>query len=330
VLILSCFLFFFIFLFYSEIGKIVGGTKGNKILEYVSAAPNKAVVVEDAPNPLDYDELTRYGYGHLVTPIMNAGGRLAMYRLLGMDPPPLSSSSSRKRTTFDAPRLVIDKTGATDKARYSGLKLGQVIDDSMQAAALESVQNKIKKGEALRAKLEEELYVPPFADQRNTGPKQTPDWTPELLDEMGKKQGRVEAWARRAKAGAFVNDPMETLDLSLQQRVFSIVTALTVATAFGKSTSTFLTATTRLVPDDSSSAETVLQVLQAPAAGLLAAAIGSMVYCVMDSRQKNRNPLVWAVKGLLGGPVSVRLIRELQPLLTNEETTTSNTSSRKQ
>jgi hypothetical protein len=297
----------------------VGGTKGNKILEYVSAAPNKAFVVEEAPNPLDYDELTRYGYGHLVTPIMNAGGRLAMYKLLGMDPPPLSSI--RKKKTFDAPKLVIDKTGATDKARYSGLKLGQVIDDSMQAAALENVQFKIKNGQELRAKLQEEDYIPPFADRRNTGPRQTPDWTPELLDERGKKQGRVEAWARRAKAGAFVNDPMETYDLSLQQRVFSIVTALAVATAFGKSTSTFLITTTQLVHNtDKSSVDTLLHVLQAPAAGLLATAIGSMVYCILDSRHKNRSPLVWAVKGLLGGPISVRLLRELQPLLTNEET----------
>jgi hypothetical protein len=301
----------------------VGGTKGNPILDYVSAAPNKAVVVQDAPNPFDYDELTRYGYGHLVTPIMNAGGRLAMYRLLGMDPPP-PPSSSRKKKTFDAPKLVIDKTGATDQARYSGLKLGQVLDDSLQAAALESVQAKIKKGEALRQKLQEELYVPPFADQRNIGPRQTPDWTPELLDEMGKKQGRVEAWARRAKAGAFVNDPQETYDLSLQQRVFSLVTALTVATAFGKSTSPFLTTTTHLLlpSDDGDDAllHSLLQVLQAPAAGLLAAAVGSMVYCVLDAHQKNRNPVVWAVKGMLGGPVSVRLLRELPPLLTNEET----------
>jgi hypothetical protein len=306
---------------YSEIGKIVGGTKGNMILEYVSAAPNKAVVVNEAPNPLDYDELTRYGYGHLVTPIMNSGGRLAMYQLLGMDPPPLSSSR-RKTKTFDAPKLIIDKTGATDKARYSGLKLGQVIDDSLQAAALENVQRKIKNGQELRPKLQEEDYIPPFADKRNTGPRQTPDWTPELLDEMGKKQGRVEAWARQAKAGAFVNDPMETYDLSLQQRVFSIVTALTVATAFGKSTSTFLTITTQFVSrDDMSSVDTFLTVLQAPAVGLLVTAFGSMVYCVLDARQKNRSPFVWAVKGLLGGPISVRLIRELQPLLTNEEMT---------
>ena len=46
-----------------EKGKVIGGTKGNKILEYVSGAPNKEQVIDQAPNVFDYDELTKYGYG---------------------------------------------------------------------------------------------------------------------------------------------------------------------------------------------------------------------------------------------------------------------------
>ena len=45
-----------------EKGKIIGGTKGNKILDYVSGAPAKEQVVERIPNIFDYDELTKYGY----------------------------------------------------------------------------------------------------------------------------------------------------------------------------------------------------------------------------------------------------------------------------
>lgn len=45
-----------------EVGKVIGGTKGNKILEYVSGAPNKAFVIEDEPEIFDYDQLTKYGY----------------------------------------------------------------------------------------------------------------------------------------------------------------------------------------------------------------------------------------------------------------------------
>jgi hypothetical protein len=46
----------------AEIGKVVGGTKGNKVLDFVSGSPNKPFVVEEASNVFDYDELTKYGY----------------------------------------------------------------------------------------------------------------------------------------------------------------------------------------------------------------------------------------------------------------------------
>ena len=42
---------------------MIGGTKGNKILDYVSGAPTKERVIEQVPNVFDYDELTKYGYG---------------------------------------------------------------------------------------------------------------------------------------------------------------------------------------------------------------------------------------------------------------------------
>lgn len=169
-------LLFFADSIHREVGKEIGGTKGNAILEYVSGAPNKPTKIEAAPGVFDYDQLTRYGYSHLVTPIMKAGGRLAMYRLLDMEVP--DTSKSLKPLVVTAPKLVIDREGKNDKARYSGLKLGQVLDDNLQAQALASVQEKLARGESLRSPLEEETYVPPFADKRNVGPRQTPDWTP--------------------------------------------------------------------------------------------------------------------------------------------------------
>jgi hypothetical protein len=45
-----------------EKGRVVGGTKGNFILEYVSGAPNKQRVIDRVPNVFDYDELTKYGF----------------------------------------------------------------------------------------------------------------------------------------------------------------------------------------------------------------------------------------------------------------------------
>lgn len=303
-----------IFLHYlsvSEIGKIVGGTKGNVILEYVSGSPNKETVTIDPPNPLDYDELTKYGYGNLVTRIFNAGGRWKMYELLEMTPPPV-----KPKVVKVTPPIVIDRFG--EQTRYQGLKLGQALNDDLQGAALKEVQRKIKKGErpASSKVLEEvEAFERPFADKRNTGPKQTPDWTVEKLDEWGRQQGRVESWARKARQGAFVKDPMESFDSLLpQQRVYSIVTSLTAATAFGKATPTFVAMVSGdiVAPD-------VLQVLRYPAVLLLLASLGSSAYCAFTSGGKNRSQYVWTVKGFLGGPLTARQLATLSTLVTQQE-----------
>ena len=82
-----------------------------------------------------------------------------MYDLLGMERPPPPKRLKPK----SAPKLVIDKTGESDRARYSGLKMGQVLDDDMMAQALAEAQKKAKEGVPLRPKIAEEDYVQPFA-----------------------------------------------------------------------------------------------------------------------------------------------------------------------
>ena len=39
-----------------EVGKVIGGTRGNAVLEFVSGAPNKERIQEDVPDIFDYDE----------------------------------------------------------------------------------------------------------------------------------------------------------------------------------------------------------------------------------------------------------------------------------
>jgi hypothetical protein len=60
--ILDSFLLLFNSSFVRGLGKVLGGTKGNKVLEYVSGAPVKEFVIERIPNIFDYDELSKYGY----------------------------------------------------------------------------------------------------------------------------------------------------------------------------------------------------------------------------------------------------------------------------
>ena len=52
----------------------LGGSRGNVFLEFTSTSP-QVIVPDKEKGALDYDELTKYGFSHLVKPIMQSGGR---------------------------------------------------------------------------------------------------------------------------------------------------------------------------------------------------------------------------------------------------------------
>lgn len=141
---------------------MIGGTRGNLVLEYVSGAPNKQRIQEEAPEIFDYDELIKYGFAHLVTPVMENGGRRAIYQLMDLPEP---ATPKRVAKTKSAPKLVIDRTGENDEARYSGLKMTQALDDDAMGKALEEAARKVREGKSLRKRLVEEDYVVPYAGE---------------------------------------------------------------------------------------------------------------------------------------------------------------------
>jgi hypothetical protein len=93
---------------------------------------------------------------------MENGGRRAMYQLMDLPEPDTPKRLTVKKS---APKLVIDRTGETDAARYSGLKISQALDDDAIGQALEAAAQKVKKGESLRKRLVEEDYVMPYAGE---------------------------------------------------------------------------------------------------------------------------------------------------------------------
>ena len=295
----------------SELGKVVGGTKGNAVLEYISGAPAREKVIDEIPDIFDYSELAKYGYSNLVTTIMDAGGRREMYSLMGMPVPAIKNRIKPKKV----PKLIIDRDGENDQARYSGLKVTQVLDDDEMGRKLEEALKKQKEGKDLRAKLQEESYVQPFADKRNTGPRQTPDWTPERLDEEGKKAGQAMAWARKVRAGEFKKDPYEFLNIEGGLAAYSIITSLLVAFAFGNSTTKML----QLLKLNANEIEGILNLAQGPALAVVLASAASCIFCLTQAPAKNRSVLIWALKGYAGGPLTVGQLRELDSLITRGE-----------
>ena len=259
-------------------------------------------------NVLDYDELTQYGYGSLVKELMKLeGGRNAAYPLVGLPIPALEIEPPKS-----APKLVIDRDGSTDPARYQGLKLGQVLNDDDMASALENLRT--SKGDSSnnnkKPQLQELSYEQPFADKRNVGPKQTPNWTPEKIDAYVTQQGKAIDWARRAKLGEFVSDPYETLDLTtVDLRIACVVTFALTSLAYGRSTEKAL--------ELFSLPSSLPSILEVPALALVVAHVGSAIACgLLFAPPKQRNSALWAFKGLLGGPLAIRQLQSLEARVT--------------
>jgi len=300
-----------------NVGKVIGGTKGNAILEYVSGAPNKAFTIEAPPDIFDYDELTKYGFGYLVTPIMDAniGGRRTLYKLMDLPPPP-----PPKPRVVSVRKLVFDKTGEEDEARYTGLKVSQIVDDDEMGRRLEEIRKKTEEGKSLRPKLIEEEYKMPFSDGRNTGPRQTPEWTPEMLDEEGLRAGKAMAWAKAARSGEFKKDPYERMNIEGSLQVYSIVTAVLFSFAFGSSSSSFLSVVLGINASTGEDGVGFFGILQGLSLVLiLNAAIASVLCGGVFAPKLNRNSFVWGIKGLAGGPLAIIQLRSLDTLKTRGE-----------
>lgn len=104
---------------------------------------------------------------------MENGGRRAMYQLMDLPEP---ATPKRLTVKKSAPKLVIDRTGETDAARYSGLKISQALDDDAIGQALEAAAQKVKKGESLRKRLVEEDYVMPYAGELRSSNCSCNEW----------------------------------------------------------------------------------------------------------------------------------------------------------
>ncbi len=157
-----------------------------------------------------------------------------------------------------------------------------------------------------------------LTDKRNTGPAQTPDWTPEKLDEYARQQGRAQDWARRAKLEELLKDPSESSELSPEVRFYAIFSAFFFAFSYGRATPTFLAEFLHI--GTASSAQGLQGVLQIPASALALASLGSSVVCAAFlAPERNRSALIWGLKGFFGGPLAILQLRQLDTLITREE-----------
>ena len=138
-----------------------------------------------------------------------------------------------------------------------------------------------------------------------------PDWTPEQIDEEGKRQGRAQAWARKARAGELKSDPYEQLIVEGGSRIYSVLAALFVSLAFGNASDVALAF---LLGSDDAALDT-LALLKYPALALILVSIGSSaISAALLAPSKKRNSFIWAVKGFMGGPIAALELKGLEEL----------------
>jgi len=136
-----------------------------------------------------------------------------------------------------------------------------------------------------------------------------------MLDEQGKKAGQAMAWAKKARDGEFQIDPYELLSIEGSLQLYSIITTLLVAFAFGNSSSMLLEDIVHY-----SNPNALLELMRAPALAFVLTSLGSSIVCgVVMAPQKNRNSFVWGVKGFAGGPLAIQQLRGLDSLITRGE-----------
>lgn len=158
-------------------------------------------------------------------------------------------------------------------------------------------------------------FPPGVVDKRNTGPRQTPDWTVERLDEYMETRGRSVAVAKEAELENYVRDTAETWDLSGASKAYMVFTLVEVSFAFGRSTPIFLR--DLLGMEDFSG---LLDVFQAPALGLVIMSLTSAATCGwLLAPPLNRSTGLWALKGFLSGPLAIAELRGLEALQTGAE-----------
>jgi hypothetical protein len=285
--------------------QIIGGTKGNKVLGYVGWSPVKEQVIRKTSNVFDYDELTKYGYSRLITPIMQAGGRAAMYRLFQL---PVPASDLRKRDD------ISDDDGTIELLD---------VQRQFQGASLLNREDAIAAALAASSKRPDSPPVGPAVASDSASKIQQAFTTAQRLDvELARGAGRASSWAaakrqerEKTKKVRTENAMYESMDsLSTPQRVFSVVTWLLVALAYGQASPRFFTQVVPVAPSPSALSE-LLESLQVPATAFLLTSLGSAVASGFLAQTKGRNLGSWAVKGFLGGPLTIRQLRDLQPIV---------------
>lgn len=118
-------------------------------------------------------------------------------------------------------------------------------------------------------------------------------------------------WATKQKLTKKKKDPFEQLVIDGGLQIYSMFTSLFVSFAFGNASNAALSN----ILGRSEDGANILSIAQYPALALILTSLGSCVACsVWLAPSKNRSSFVWGIKGLIGGPLAILELKELEEL----------------
>ena len=250
-------------------------------------------------HPLAFAELQRYGFQNLSIPIMSLGGphEVGIRLQLGWVEPIVE-----KEIYDDEKKILITTTYLMDTR--GSLVLGGAMNDMMEAGASELDLNALK--EAIQTK--KDLEIP---DNGKLGDLFKRDADGQINyrqsnNPMKKKSSYVITETKIPKSERFT--------LSGTQRFYFVLSSFSTAIAHGRASQELLISGPKLLGLDASTFSISIEIADIISNILIIFAVVSCSYSFKTAGLKNRNRLVWSVKGLLGGPLSAIQLRDLDDL----------------
>jgi hypothetical protein len=110
-------------------------------------------------------------------------------------------------------------------------------------------------------------------------------------------------------------DRSEKFTLDSSQRAFMVLIGVTTALGHGRASHDLVTSTSKILIEYQSLISGAVDVASILSNLIIIIAIGSSGYSIKLANEKKRNPYVWGFKSLLGGPLSVKQLQNLDNLI---------------
>lgn len=281
-----------------EMFKPTGWYKDEITLELATRSDKR---IPKVSHPLAFAELQRFGFDNLSNPIMLLGGphEVGIKLNLGWVEPLVE-----KEVYSDENKVLITTTYLFDNR--GSLKLGGAQDESMELSAAELDLDALKRAIKIKEELSlndenqdrgADLYKRDADGQINYKESKAP---------LKKQSSYVLTESKIPKS--------ERFSLNGAQRTYMVLTCFSTALAHGRASQELLLSGTNSFGLDLSSLSDVVAVATIISNALIIFSVVSSSFSFKTARLKNRNPVVWTVKGLLGGPLSALQLRDLEVL----------------